>query len=110
MYHADMEIIYWNEKVQEFINGLDKITSSRVKKTINSLEKFGYLLGMPDSKSLGKGLFELRTLGKNQIRILYVFYNNKVYIIHGFIKKAWRISLKDISYARRIQKEVVELA
>lgn len=110
MYHADMEIIYWNEKVQEFINDLDKITSSRVKKTIDSLEKFGHLFEMPDSKSLGKGLFELRTLGKNQIRILYVFRNNKAYIVHGFIKKAWKISLKDISYARQIQKEVMQLA
>jgi phage-related protein len=65
---------------------------------------------MPDSKSLGKGLFELRTLGKNQIRILYIFHDNKVYIIHGFIKKAWKISIKDISYARRIQNEVVGFA
>lgn len=76
-----MEIIYWND-----------------------------LLGMPDSKSLGKGLFELRTIGKKQVRILYIFHNNKAYIVHGFIKKAWRISLNDISYARRIQKEVVGLA
>jgi len=105
-----MEIVYWNEKVVKFINDLDKITSSRVKKTINSLERFGHLLEMPDSKSLGKGLFELRTLGKKHVRILYLFHNNKAYIIHGFIKKAWRISLKDISYARNIQKEVIRLA
>ncbi len=110
MYHADMEIIFWNEKVDAFINGLDRITSSRVRKTIKALEKFGHLLGMPDSKSLGKGLFELRTLGKNQIRILYVFHNNKAYIVHGFIKKAWKISLRDISYAKQIQQEVMRLA
>ncbi len=109
MYHADMEIIFWNEKVDDFINDLDRITSSRVRMTIKALEKFGYLLGMPDSKSLGKGLFELRTLGKNQIRILYIFHN-KAYIIHGFIKKAWKISLRDINYARRIQKEIIRLA
>jgi phage-related protein len=104
-----MEIIYWNEKVDDFINDLDRITSSRVRKTMTALEKFGHLLEMPDSKSLGKGLFELRTLGKNQIRILYVFHNNKAYIVHGFIKKTWKISTKDINYARRIQKEVTRL-
>ena len=96
--------------MQRFINDLDRITSSRVNKTINSLERFGYLLDMPDSKSLGNGLFELRTLGKRQVRILYVFHNNKAYILHGFIKKAWGISLKDISYARNIQKEIMRLA
>ena len=105
-----MEIIFWNEKIDKFINKLDRITSARVRKTIKALEKFGHLLSMPDSKSLGRGLFELRTLGKSQIRILYVFHNNKAYIVHSFIKKAWKISLRDISYAREIQKEVMRLA
>ncbi len=109
MYHVCMEIIFWNKKVDNFVNDLDRITSSHVRKTIMALEKFGYLLEMPDSKSLGKGLFELRTLGKNQIRILYIFHSNKAYIVHGFIKKAWKISLRDINYARRIQKEISRL-
>ena len=65
---------------------------------------------MPDSKSLGKGLFELRTQGRIKVRMLYMFHNNKAYLIHGFVKKAWKISLKDNKYARRIQKEVIELA
>jgi len=105
-----MEIIYWNKKADDFIHDLDRITSSRAKKTIDALEKFGHLLGMPDSKSLGKGLFELRTLGKKHLRILYVFHNDRAYIIHCFIKKTWKISFKDINYARRIQKEIMELA
>ncbi len=96
--------------MEKFINNLDRITSARVRKTINSLERVGYLLGMPDSKSLGKGLFELRTLGKNQVRILYVFHNGKAVIIHCFVKKRWNISSKDINFARRVQKEIMELA
>ena len=105
-----MEVIYWNEKVEKFVDGLDRITSSRVKNSIFLLEKYGHLLDMPDSKSLGKGLFELRTQGKIKVRILYIFHNNKGYLIHGFIKKAWKISLKDINYAKQIQKQVIELA
>ena len=110
MYHANMEIIFWNEKVDDFINGLDDLTASRVRNCIRLLEEHGHLLGMPDSKSLGKGLFELRTQGRIKVRMLYIFHKNKVYLIHGFVKKAWRISQKDINYTRRIQKEVVELA
>ena len=105
-----MEIIYWNKKVERFINDLDDLTSSRVAKSINLLEEHGHLLDMPDSKSLGKGLFELRTQGKVKVRITYIFHDNKAYIIHGFVKKAWKISVKDINYARRIRKEIIELA
>ncbi len=105
-----MEIIYWNEKVEKFIKDLDRITSSRALNLLNLLQEYGHLLDMPDSKSLSKGLFELRTQGKIKVRILYIFHKNRAYVIHGFIKKAWKISSKDIDYARRVQKEVVELA
>ncbi|MEK7463895.1 MAG: type II toxin-antitoxin system RelE/ParE family toxin [Patescibacteria group bacterium] len=105
-----MEVIYYNEKVKGFIRSLDAISASRTRKTIGLLEEYGNLIGMPDSKSLGGGLFELRTLGKKKVRILYIFHNGKVCIIHGFIKKAWKIDVKDIKYARRVQKEINKLA
>jgi phage-related protein len=105
-----MEIIYWNKKVERFMHDLDRVTSSRAIDLIDLLEELGHLLDMPDSKSLSKGLFELRTQGKVKVRILYIFHNNKAYIIHAFVKKAWKINVKDINYARRIQKEIMELA
>jgi len=105
-----MEIIFWNEKLDKFINGLDDLTISRVRHGLRLLEEYGHLLDMPDSKSLGKGLFELRTQGKIKVRILYIFSKNRVYLIHGFVKKAWKISARDIMYARKIQKEVIALA
>ncbi len=110
MYHVWMEIIYWNKRVDDFINNLDDLTSSRVRNCLRLLEEHGHLLGMPDSKSLGKGLFELRTQGRIKVRMLYVFHKNKAYLIHGFVKKAWKISLRDISYAHQTHKEVIELA
>jgi|SRR3989344_7602172 len=105
-----MEIIYWNNKVEKFILVQDAETRMRIDRTREVLERMGHLISMPDSKSLGKGLFELRVHGKKQIRILYVYKNDKSYIIHIFIKKTWRIPIIDIKYARRIQKEVIGLA
>lgn len=104
-----MEVILWNDKVEKFILGLDVVTKVRVKKTLDVLQEKGNLLGMPDSKPLGTGLFELRTHGRRQVRILYMFRNGKAYVIHGFIKKAWKISKKDIDHGRRIQSEVMRL-
>lgn len=110
VYHARMEIIYWNKKVEKFITDLDRTISSRVISSVDLLEEYGHLLDMPDSKSLGNGLFELRIQGKIKVRILYIFHINKAFIIHGFIKKTWKIPLKDIRYARQIQKEIIKLA
>lgn len=110
MYHANMEIIFWNEKFDKFVNNLDDITISRVRNCLHLLEEHGHLLDMPDSKSLGKGLFELRIQGKIKVRILYIFHKNRAYLVHGFVKKAWKISIRDIVYARKIQKEITALA
>lgn len=104
-----MEIIDVNNRIKNFMSGVDVVTSARVKKTMDALKIHGHLLGMSDSKSLGRGLFELRTLGKTQIRIIYIFHKNKVYFIHIFIKKFWKINIRDIEYARRIQKEITRL-
>jgi len=109
-YYACVEIIYWNDKAEKLIKSLDRLAASRVINSINLLEQHGHLLGMPDSKSLGGGLFELRTHGKVKVRILYVFHKNSAYIIHGFVKKAWKISSRDIDSARGAHKEVVKLA
>mgnify|MGYP001581090147 CR=1 FL=1 len=105
-----MEVIYWNNKTEKFVTDLDSSIRARVDRTMKTLEELGHLIDMPDSKSLGKGLFELRTHGKNQVRLLYVYKNNRAYIIHGFIKKAWKISHGEIEYARRVQKEVISFA
>ncbi|MEI6304706.1 MAG: type II toxin-antitoxin system RelE/ParE family toxin [Candidatus Taylorbacteria bacterium] len=102
-----MEIVYWSEKVRNFKNNFDRITTSRVIRTVNLLEEHGPLLDMPDSKSLGKGLFELRIQGKIRIRLLYIYHNNRAYIIHGFVKKTWKIPIQDIRYARKIQDIII---
>ena len=105
-----MEVIYWNAKVEQFIKSLNNKTSMRVDRTVGVLERIGHLIEMPDSKSLGRGLFELRIHGKRQVRIIYLFKGNKAYILHGFVKKTGAISRRDMDYARRIQKEVMTLA
>lgn len=104
-----MEVVYFNEKVRDFIKELDPITRYRAHTTIGLLEKLGHHIAMPDSKSLGRGLFELRTLGKKKVRILYVFHNGKAFIIHGFVKKSWKINIKDTDYARKVQNQVTRL-
>lgn len=60
------------------------------------IEEGGHAIGMPYSKPVGNELFELRIQGERQVRFLYVYHNGRVVILHGFIKKDWKISKKSM--------------
>jgi phage-related protein len=102
-----MEVIYAHSKIERFILGLDVVTIERVEKVIDMLEKYGNQLGYPHSKSIGNKLFELRVVGRRQIRILYTFHENRVYIIHIFFKKTWAIPKNEIDYALKIMNQLL---
>jgi len=76
--------------IQEFILKLDKKTKANVYRTIGLLGKYGNNLPMAPSKSLGGGLFELRTRGKKEIRLLYGIDIEGAIVVYGFIKKTLR--------------------
>ena len=102
-----MEVIYANKRIEKFIVGLSDNVASKVERIIDLLEKYGHKLGMPHSKSLGGGLFELRVLGERQIRVLYVFDYDKIYVVHAFLKKTERIPKYELDYAYQVAKEVL---
>lgn len=57
----------------EFIDELPSLLQARVRRTITLLELNGSALRMPFSKPVERGLYELRILGKVQVRLLYFF-------------------------------------
>ena len=55
----------------------------------------------PLSKPLGGGLFELRHLGKLNIRVLWFFVKGrKIIAVHGIRNKGQAISARDLEIAR----------
>ena len=94
-----MEIKIFNNAVEKFIQTLNKETIARVVHVINLLEKFGNKLGLPHSKMVSRGIFELRIHGNQNIRIFYTFSGNKAVLLHGFIKKTSKIPGKEIDLA-----------
>ncbi len=65
-------------------------------------------LGKPYVGSLGSGLFEIRTKGKEGIgRSLYCMAKGKeIVILHSFIKKTQKTPKKDFDLAKKRMKEV----
>jgi len=96
-----MQIKTVTNEIDEFILNLDTQTQARVLRYLELLEKYEYKLGMPYSKSLHKGLFELRIMGNKQVRIIYCFHKGKVYLLYGFIKKKNKIPKKEIELATK---------
>lgn len=71
------------------------------------LEEMGSQLGMPFSRHLDDGIFELRTVqGSNITRVLYFFVvGERVILTHGFVKKTQKTPLREIARAKRIRDD-----
>jgi phage-related protein len=57
---------------------------------------------------MGRGLWELRTdlAGNRTARVLICFYEGRLVALHGFIKKTRAAPERDLTLARKRQKEV----
>ena len=63
---------------------------------------------MPLVRSLGDGLWELRSALPNRrtARVMLCFHVNTLVALHGFVKKAQKTPADDLALARRRMKEV----
>jgi len=105
-----MDVNFYQRKrgdypVKNFINELDD-AKLRVKilDDLNSLEKYGYqqLLKTRDAKKLKgyKNLYELITNHRNLYsRIFFSILKNKIWLLHGFLKKTNKTPLREINNA-----------
>jgi len=82
---------------------------ARIFKSIDLLTIFGNLLGMPHSKALGDGLYELRIHGEQNIRIVYCFYRQRAVLLHCFAKKSQKTPRADLHCARQRRKILTQI-
>lgn len=94
-----MEIRILDESLEKFICSLEKPTIAKTLRVINLLEEFGGKLGMPHSKKIIGNLLELRIPGKQEVRIFYTFCEDKIILLHGFVKKAQKTPEKEVQKA-----------
>lgn len=103
-YYADAQ---GNKPVETFIDNLDAKTKTKVFGHLELLETYGNQLGMPFSKYLMDGIFELRITQKGMtIRIFYFFSGNaEIILTHGFKKKSQKTPRREIEKATRLRKD-----
>ncbi len=103
-----MEIIFFNNRSRKFFESLDAPIRPRAARTFELLGRYGNNLGMPHSKSMGSGLFELRIVGAVHLRFIYAFSDGKAWILHGFSKKTNRIPQRDMEYTKSQLKRLLQ--
>ncbi len=87
--------------VQQFIDSLEIKAQSKVRNTVKLLQEFDIRLGLPHVKKLtGTDLWELRILGSDNLRVLYVAVTGRTFVLlHGFKKKKDKTPPKEIKIA-----------
>jgi phage-related protein len=93
----------------DFLSTLDVKLRAKVFRDLGLLQKNGNDLGMPFSKFLDDGIFELRTkLGSNNVRVLYFFiYGKTIIVTNGFKKKTQKTPIGEIQLAQKYRNEYV---
>lgn len=86
-----MKIITTDE-TERFISGLDPKVEAKARKRIHLLQEYGHILRMPHSRYIMPNIFELRTIGKDNVRLIYTFRDNMAIIFHAYMKKTEEIS------------------
>ena len=102
------KIIYYNEKLEKEIFKLPDTLLARFIRMTEVMQEFGPNIGMPHTRTMGDGLFELRLKGKEGIsRIFYcTLVRNNICLLHSIIKKTQKTPHKDLQLAQFRMKEV----
>ena len=95
------------QPVREWILELSSEDRKSVGRDIQKVE-FGWPLGMPYCRSLGDGLWEVRSnLADGRIgRVIFCVTRERMVLLHGFIKKTPKIPPQDLKLALKRMKEV----
>ncbi len=96
----EIKIIDIND-FQKFILGLDKKTQAKLTRMIDLLKENGSDLKMPYAKQLGNKMWELRILGQQQARVIYVFNGLQIIMLNWFLKKTNKVPDREIETAQK---------
>jgi phage-related protein len=100
------EVVYYElpngiKPVEQFLDSLNLKMRAKALGSIDILAEYGNALREPYSKSVHKGLFELRIKFAGDItRIFYFFVvGNKIVLTNGFIKKTQKTPPSELKLA-----------
>ena len=96
------------EPVREWLRDLSQDDRKIVGEDIKDVE-FAWPIGMPLCRSLGRGLWEVRSsLTHGRIaRVLFCEHRGMMILLHAFIKKTQKTPPADVGLALKRMKEIL---
>lgn len=96
------------EPVRDWLRSLPVDDRHRIGHDL-TLVQYGWPVGMPLCRSLGGGLWELRSsLPSRRIaRVLFFVHEDRIGVVHGFIKKTQRTPPGDLALARQRMRDML---
>jgi phage-related protein len=93
--------------VREWLRSLGADDRQTIGADIRTAQ-LGWPIGMPTCRSLGDGLWEVRSnLTDRRIgRVIFCIAHDHMVLLHAFIKKTQKTPKHDLDIARKRQKEV----
>ncbi len=71
--------------------------------------EFGWPVGLPVCRSLGDGLWEVRSTLDNRIaRVLFCIADDTMWLLHGFIKKQQKTPSQELTLARKRMRDLLK--
>lgn len=108
--HPPIPVIFYreepsgNEPVKEWLCKMDKESRKEIGRDIRIVQ-LRWPLGMPLVRSLGNGLWKIRSHIPNGIaRVLFKMIEGEIVLLHGFIKKTQKTPLEDLKLAKNRAK------
>jgi len=94
------------EPVRDWLRGLGREDRKVIGEDVKTVQ-YGWPLGMPLVRSLGDGLWEVRSRLKGRIaRVIFFAEGDVMALVHGFIKKSQKTPADDLALARRRAAEL----
>lgn len=95
------------EPVRDWLLTLDAEDRRAIGVDIATVE-YGWPVGMPTCRSLGGGLWEVRSSlpSRREARVIFVVVDDQMVLLHAFIKKSQKTPKNDLDLALKRMKEV----
>ena len=102
------QIEYFNPSAQASLDAWPVGLRARYLALLVRMVEYGPDLGMPHTRAMGDGLFEVRAkAGEGIGRAFYcTLVGRRIVVLHGFIKKTAKTPAKELKIARDRLKEI----
>jgi len=89
------------EPVRDWLKGLSSEDRRSIGEDVKTLQ-YGWPVGMPLARKMANELWELRShISSGVARTFFTVYQQKIVLLHGFVKKARKTPVNELAVAKR---------